>query len=300
MALVLSECPNLQGELLTLVVTSELESATWRPFKDAACGCIPTRLPALSRGSAAWQEITAPEPTPAAHRDEESHCLFLLLYWMVKSDMPLLTPSTWERCLIERFWRKIPEIILQAAFFQTCVSQSWIRGVGSSWPSWLPAFPTQVPVNTNTAMNSSSVWAESNTLPQSQNKQDILWTVADQTLRKHRSPGTQLMPLRMTCLPSVWLLVLISADEDGCNQGSRPRWVSGDIKPEAILHHLMVSTVQFLALKKAKAEKFLDVVSYHFAVRFVSEVRSWAGQNRWSSELLMGQNKDISLLPTQQ
>lgn len=51
MALVLSECLNLQGDLLTLVVTSELESATWRPFKDAACGRIPTRLPALSEGA---------------------------------------------------------------------------------------------------------------------------------------------------------------------------------------------------------------------------------------------------------
>lgn len=117
-------------------------------------------------------------------------------------------------------------------------------------------------------MNSGLVRAESNTLPQPQNKQDILWTVADQTLRKHWSPGTQLMPLEMTCLPSVWLLVLISADEDECNQGSSPWWATGDIKPEAILHNLMVSTVQFLALKKEKAEKFLHVVSY----RVVSEV----------------------------
>lgn len=117
-------------------------------------------------------------------------------------------------------------------------------------------------------MNSGSVRAESNTLPQPQNKQDILWTVAHQTLWKHWRPGTQLMPLEMTCLPSVWLLVLISADEDGCNQGSSPWWAAGDIKPETILHNLMVSTVQFLALKKAKAEKFLDVVSY----RVVSKV----------------------------
>lgn len=109
-------------------------------------------------------------------------------------------------------------------------------------------------------------WTRNQTpcLPQSQNKQDILWTGADQTLWKHQSPGTQLMPLKMTCLPSVWLLVLSSADEDGCNQGSNPWWATKDIKSEAIFHNLMVSTVQFLALKKAKAEKFLDVVSYQF------------------------------------
>lgn len=77
---------------------------------------------------------------------------------------------------------------------------------------------------------------ESNTLPQSQNKQDIPWTGADQTLWKHRSPGTPLMPLKMTCLPNVWLLVLSSADEDGYNQGSSPWWTTGDIKSEAVLH----------------------------------------------------------------
>jgi len=42
MALTLSECPNLQGELLTLLVTSELDLATWRRFKcDAVRGCVP-------------------------------------------------------------------------------------------------------------------------------------------------------------------------------------------------------------------------------------------------------------------
>lgn len=264
MAPVLSECPNLQGDFCWHWWLHQSWSQP-RGICSRMCGCIPTQLPELGWGNSAWQERTAPEPAPAAHREQESHHLLLLLCWTVKSDMPLLAPSVWERCLIERFWRKIPEIILRAAFFQPGVSQSWIRGVGSSWPSWLPAFPTQVPVNTNTAMNSGLVWAESNTLPQPQNKQDILWTVADQTLWKHGSPDTQLTPPKMPCLPSVWLLVLVSAYEDGCSQGSSPWWATGDIKPETILHNLKVSTVQFLALKKAKAEKFLDVVSYHFA-----------------------------------
>lgn len=35
--------------------------------------------------------------------------------------------------------------------------------------------------------------------------------------------------------------------------------------PEAILPKLMVSTVQFLALKKEKAAKFLKPVSYQFS-----------------------------------
>lgn len=135
--------------------------------------------------TAGWQEITAPESSPAGDINEKSHYLFLLFYLTVKSNMSLFVSNVWERCLSESLWRKIPEIILQAAFFQQCVSQSWIRGAGSSWPSRLSAFPTWVPVNPNTAMNSGSLWAESNTLPQSQNKQDILWTVADQTLQKH-------------------------------------------------------------------------------------------------------------------
>lgn len=99
----------------------------------------------------------------------------------------LFASNIWRRCLMESLWRKIPEITLQAAIFRQSVSQSWIRGVGSSWPSWLSAFPTWVPVNTNTAMNSGSLQAESNTLPPPQKKQGFLGTVADQTLQKHWS-----------------------------------------------------------------------------------------------------------------
>lgn len=106
----------------------------------------PHAAPRLSRGNAAWKERTAAEPAPAPHSHQESHYLFLL-HWTIKPDRSLLAPAILERCLIERFWRKIPEIILRAAFFQPGVSQSWIRGVRSSWLSWLPAFPTQVPVN---------------------------------------------------------------------------------------------------------------------------------------------------------
>lgn len=58
----------------------------------------------------------------------------------------------------------------------------------------------------------------------------------------------------------------------------------------------MVSTVLFLALKKAKAEKFLDVVSYQFATGLCQR----QGFKKSSFELLMGQNKNIYLLPTQQ
>lgn len=57
----------------------------------------------------------------------------------------------------------------------------------------------------------------------------------------------------------------------------------------------MVSTVQFLALKKAKAVKFLKLISYLFAVR--NNIMNWTEQ-RCSSEFLMGQNKEIALLPT--
>lgn len=53
-----SESPSLQGDLLTLVVTSELEPAQ-------GCVAVSPGLPVLSQGSAAWQEITAPEPAPA-------------------------------------------------------------------------------------------------------------------------------------------------------------------------------------------------------------------------------------------
>lgn len=48
--------------------------------------------------------------------------------------------------MLENLWRKIPEIILRAAFFRQRVSQCWIRGVESSWPLWRSAFPTWVPV----------------------------------------------------------------------------------------------------------------------------------------------------------
>lgn len=155
------------------------------------------------------------------------------------------------------------------------VSQSWIRGVSASskstspWPSQLSAFPTWVPVNTNIAMNSGSRKAESNTLLPPQNKQGFLWTVADQTLEKYWSPVHNWCLQKMTWISSVWLLVLLSADEDGCNQGSGPPGASRDIKAEAILHNRVVSTMQFMALEKAKAARFLKptvfLISYQFA-----------------------------------
>lgn len=38
--------------------------------------------------------------------------------------------------------------------------------------------------------------------------------------------------------------------------------------PEAVLPNLMVSTVQFLALRKAKAAEFLKPVSYQFSTGY--------------------------------
>jgi len=150
------------------------QSWTWpRGAVSSAMQCVAVSPPALSSGS---------ESSPAGDNNEKSHYLFLLLHLTVKSNMSLFLSNVWERCLTESLWRKISEVILRAAFFRQRVSQSWIRGVGSSWPSWLSAFPARAPVNTNTAVNSGSLRAESNSLPQSQNTQDILWTVADQTL----------------------------------------------------------------------------------------------------------------------
>lgn len=54
MALRLSECPNPRGDLLTEWVTSELNSATWRPFK---CNVVQSLCSHAALSSELWNRL---------------------------------------------------------------------------------------------------------------------------------------------------------------------------------------------------------------------------------------------------
>lgn len=54
MALRLSECPNPWGDLLTERVTSELNSATWRPFK---CDVVQSLCSHVALSSELWNRL---------------------------------------------------------------------------------------------------------------------------------------------------------------------------------------------------------------------------------------------------